>query len=59
LYGQEAYDRKLGELLTACLAADNLNDNRTDLDNSDGSDGEEEEQVSTGKMEEGSGEDDN
>ncbi|KAL3770283.1 hypothetical protein ACHAWO_004410 [Cyclotella atomus] len=32
LYGQEAYDRKLGELLTACLAADNLNDNRTDLD---------------------------
>jgi hypothetical protein len=54
LYGQEAYDRKLGELLTACLAADNLNDNRTDLDNSDG---EEEEQVSTGKMEEGSGED--
>jgi hypothetical protein len=38
-------------LLTDCLAADNVNDNHTNLDNSDG---KEEEEVSTGKMEEGS-----
>ena len=54
LYGQKAYDKKLGELLTACLAADNVNDNYTNLDNSDGEEQDAEEEVSTGEMEEGS-----
>lgn len=44
LYGQEAYDNKMGELLTACLAADNVNDDNTNLENSEdeGEDGGEE-----------------
>jgi hypothetical protein len=54
LYGQKEYNKKLGELLTACLTADNVNDNRTNLDNSDGEEVDDEEKVSTGEIEEGS-----